>query len=162
AETGDKGVQITESEKGARVFIRGQLFTEYICRGLSRPALYPLLGPGQVPMTRKWPFESPPGEEHDHPHHLSVWFEHGDINGNDFWSEVPGAGKTEHIKFLKLESGAHEGVIQTTNHLVSARGELIATDERTLRFYDVGEGRLFDYEVTVFASQGDLTFGDTK
>src|SRR6478752_7302006 len=75
-----KGVTITETEKGARVEIDGKLFTEYICHGLSRPALYPLLGPAQVPMTRAWPFASPPGEEHDaHPHHLSVWFAHGAI-----------------------------------------------------------------------------------
>jgi hypothetical protein len=157
-----KGVQITETDKGARVTIDGNLFTEYICRGLSRPALYPLLGPGQVPMTRAWPFESPPDEEHDHPHHLSVWFAHGDINGMDFWSQAAGAGKTEHVKFLKIESGKNSGMIRTTNMLVSAQGKTIATDERTLKFYGAGPGRFLDYEVTVFASEGDLTFGDTK
>lgn len=163
AESADKkGLTITETEKGARVEIDGNLFTEYICHGLSRPSLYPLLGPGQIPMTRAWPFASPPGEEHDHPHHLSVWFAHGDVNGNDFWSEVPGAGKTVHVKFLKLESGKTRGIIRSTNMLVSAHGKTIATDERTLTFYSAGPGRFLDYDVTVFASEGDVTFGDTK
>jgi hypothetical protein len=157
-----EGVEIIETEKGARVTIDGKLLTEYICRGLSRPALYPLLGPGQSPMTRAWPFESPSGEEHDHPHHLSVWFAHGDINGMDFWSQAAGAGKTVHVKFLKIESGKHSGLIRTTNMLVSAQGKTIATDERTLKFYSAGPGRFFDYEVTMFASEGDLAFGDTK
>jgi hypothetical protein len=158
----EKSVTISKTEKGARVEINGGPFTDYICHGLSRPALYPLLGPGDVPMTRAWPFASPPGEEHDHPHHLSVWFGHGDVNGIDFWSELPRAGKTVHVKFLTLESGKDKGIIRSTNNLVSVEGKIIATDECTLTFYSSGSGRFFDYDITVYASEGDITFGDTK
>jgi len=31
--------------------------------------------------------EEPPDEEHDHPHHRSMWFSHGLVNGVDFWGE---------------------------------------------------------------------------
>jgi hypothetical protein len=159
----NRGVQITNSEKGLFVSIGGQPFTEYVAEGLSRPALYPLLGPGQTPMTRKWPFEqNTPDEEHDHPHHLSVWFEH-EVNKNDFWTEGKGAGKTVQVKVLKVKSGRDEGVIQTTNHWVAASGRTVATDQRTLTFYDVGpDARMFDYEITIFAAQDDLVFADTK
>lgn len=157
-----QGVTITPTPEGLRVSIRGELFTEYRYQGLSRPVLYPLLGPGQVPLTRHWPFENVPGEEHDHPHHRSVWFAHGDLNGHDFWSETPRAGKTVHQKFLQVRSGRNMGIIQSSNLLVSAGNQVIASDQRTLRFYNLPKGRMFDYEVTVFASHGDLVFGDTK
>lgn len=157
-----QGVIITPDGQGLRVTIGGQLFTEYRYEGLSRPVLYPLLGPGQVPMTRHWPFDAIPGEEHDHPHHRSVWFAHGDINGHDLWSEVPNAGKTVHQKFLQVRSGKKQGLIQSSNLLVTADNQILGSDRRTLRFYRVPQGRMFDFEVAVYASHGDLVFGDTK
>jgi hypothetical protein len=155
-------VEIVPVEHALRVSIDGEQFTDYIYEGLSRPALYPLLGPGQVAMTRHWPFEDVPGEDHDHPHHRSVWYEHGSLNHVDFWSEVPGAGKTVHIKFLKVHSGDGVGMIQSTNLLVSASNMPVASDVRTLRFYKIPHGKMFDYEVTTYASSGAITFGDTK
>jgi len=49
------GVQITQSPDRVRVEIDGKLFTEYYFNDVIRPYFYPLLGPGEVPMTRKWP-----------------------------------------------------------------------------------------------------------
>src|SRR5262245_46329152 len=72
----------------------------------SKPFLYPVLAPGNVPVTRAWPVEKGlPGEATtDHPHQKSVWFCHGDVipeglelkvkttdkhgRGVDFWSEA--------------------------------------------------------------------------
>src|SRR4029077_10977188 len=81
----NQGVQITELPDRLRVEINGQLFTEYCFKDVPRPFCYPLIGPGEVAMTRNFPMKTPPGEEHDHPHHRSLWFGHGTINGQDFW-----------------------------------------------------------------------------
>ena len=67
-----RGVQITRLADRLRVEINGQLFTEYFYKDVPRPYCYPLIGPGNVAMTRNWPMEDTPGEEHDHPHHRSL------------------------------------------------------------------------------------------
>jgi len=57
-----------------RVEINGKLFTEYFYTNVPRPYFYPLLGPNELPMTRRWPLESSTDEQHDHPHHRSLWY----------------------------------------------------------------------------------------
>jgi hypothetical protein len=145
-----------------RIEINGELFGEYHFKGGSRPYLYPILGPGGLPMTRDWPMKNSEGEEHDHPHHQSLWFEHGEMNGVDFWSESPKAGKTVHVEFVEIRSGPDEGVIRTKNNYVAPDGKVVCTDDRTLRIFDRKDERLFDFEVTVHASRGALLLGDTK
>src|SRR5216117_2973193 len=81
------GVKISEIENKLRVEIGGKLFTEYYFTNVPRPFCYPLIGPGDLPMTRNWPMKNVPGEEHDHPHHRSLWYGHGNVNGIDFWEE---------------------------------------------------------------------------
>jgi hypothetical protein len=156
------GVRITQLEDRLKVEINGQPFTEYHFKGDSRPYLYPVLGPGGLPMTRNWPMKEAPAEERDHPHHRSFWYAHGDLNGHDFWSEESRAGKTVHEAFTEVRSGPDVGVIRSKNRLVAKDGTVVATDERTLRFYSRSDARVFDFEITIHASQGDLTFGDTK
>jgi hypothetical protein len=158
------GIEITRLEDRLRVEINGELFTEYFFKDVPRPYCYPLIGPGNVPMTRDWPMKETPGEERDHRHHRSLWFAHGAMNGQDFWSEEKGFGKTVHEEFLEVKSGQDIGVIKSRNKWVAADGTVVCTDERTLRIYNPGRTpeRLFDFEITLFASNGDLTFGDTK
>jgi len=156
------GVQITEAEGKLRITINGELFSEYHYKDVSRPYLYPLIGPKELPMTRNWPMAEAPNEEHDHPHHRSWWHAHGEVNGHDFWSESAKAGKTVHDGFIEVKSGEKEGIIRSRNKLVSKEGQTICTDERTLRIYSTGPHRVFDFEITTTASEGDLVFGDTK
>ena len=115
-------------------------------------------------MTRNWPMETTPNEEHDHPHHRSLWFAHGEMNGRDFWSEERNFGKIVHDHFTKVESGKTSGVIQSHNNWIAADGKRICTDDRTFRLYNPGaaDERLFDFEITLHASEGALTLGDTK
>ena len=118
-----------------RVEINGQLFTEYFFKDVPRPFCYPLIGPGDAAMTRNWPMKTTPDEEHDHPHHRSLWFAHGAVNGHDFWSEAKNAGKIVHEGFDQIESSKKMGVIKSRNKWVAADGTVVCTDERTLRIY---------------------------
>ena len=157
------GVQITELPDRLRVEINGKLFTEYFFKDVPRPYCYPILGPLGIPMTRNWPMKDMPGEDHDHPHHRSFWFAHGTVNGGDFWSEAKDFGKTVHEGFTKISSGRKEGVIASRNKWIAKDGTVVATDERKLRIYNRPENeRLLDFEITLHAANGDLTFGDTK
>jgi len=115
-------------------------------------------------MSRNWPMKTTPDEEHDHPHHRSLWFAHGSINGQDFWSEEKNFGRTVQERFTKIKSGKSQGVIASRNRWVAADGTVVCTDDRTLRIYNPNGAneRVFDYDVTLHASQGPITFGDTK
>jgi hypothetical protein len=159
-----QGVQISQLADRLRVEINGKLFTEYFFKDTPRPYCYPLIGPGEVAMTRNWPMKNTPDEDHDHPHHRSLWYAHGLVNGHDFWSEQKNFGKTVHDGFVEVKSGKDVGVIKERNKWVTAEGELVCTDERTLRIYNPGAApeRIIDFEITLKPAKGDLTLGDTK
>jgi len=160
----EQGVQISELPDRLRVEINGHLFTEYYFKDVPRPFCYPVMGPGDLAMTRNWPMKTTPDEEHDHPHHRSLWFAHGSVNGRDFWSEEKNYGKTVHDRFTQIKSGPAEGVIQSQNKWIAWDGTLVCTDDRTLRIYNRGQApeRVLDFEITLHASNGAVTFGDTK
>jgi len=146
-----------------RVEIDGELFTEYIYQGQPKPILYPVIGPHGVGMTRNYPMaDDVAGEAHDHPHHQSLWFTHGNINGIDFWSILEGAGTVQHAEFLRIESSPQHAVLRSTNRWLRPNGEVVCTDTRQLKFSADNGARTVDWQITMLASAGDLTFGDTK
>ena len=162
-----EGVKITqpsdELEK-LQVEINGELFTEYHFKGAPHVYFYPLIGPGGAHMTRHYPMKrDSQGEDHDHPHHRSLWYSHGAVNGVDFWAESPKAGKILHDNFLEVKSGAKEGIIRSRNKWVGPDGAVVCTDERTFRVYArPARERLFDFDVTIKAGDKPLVLGDTK
>jgi hypothetical protein len=103
------------------------------------------------------------GEEHDHPHHRSLWYCHGAVNGVDFWSEGAKAGTIVHDRFLEIKSGSDSGVVRSANKWVAPDGQVVITDERTFRVYARPDTeRLFDFEVTLKAGDQEVVLGDTK
>ena len=48
-------VTLTKAEGKVIVKIDGQLFTEYVFQGHSKPILYPIVGPHGIEMTRNYP-----------------------------------------------------------------------------------------------------------
>lgn len=156
-------VHLFETNDVIRVELDGHLFTEYRFRNVSRPFLYPILSASGDHLTRRWPQETVPGEEHDHPHHHGLWWAHGAANGQDFWSEVDGAGKTVHQSFAEISSGSLQGELISRNRWIDHKGAIVASDERAMRFYPPdGRNRVMDFSITIFASNGDLVLGDTK
>ena len=159
----DETVTIKQADDRLCVLIDGEPFTEYIFRGHSRPVLFPIIGPHGLGMTRSFPIKiGVPGESHDHPHQKPMFFAYGWVNGVNFFAESPNSGKTVHDKLLKVESGSGRGQIQTTNNWVAPDGKIVCTDTRTLSFQAVPGGRAIDWEITIHASHGDVTFRDDK
>ena len=101
------GVKISEQTDKLRIEINGEHFTDYCFKGAPHVYFYPLLGPGGAPMTRNWPMKEVAGEEKDHPHHRSLWYSHGAVNGVDFWADGDKHGRQVHaeVKSLALNSG---------------------------------------------------------
>jgi hypothetical protein len=152
-------ITIEKDEKTVRVLSDGELFAAYDFSTYARPILYPLTGPGNIEITRHYPMrEGVPGEASDHPHHKSVWFAHGDVNGLDFWSEKARI-QNEKVDVLSADSDGRPG-IQALNRWLDG-DQSILVEQTTIRFADHGELRFVDFEFRLTANK-DVKFGDTK
>lgn len=153
---------VDQHKGGVLVKIDGLFFTDYLTETGPKPILWPVVGPGGVKMTRAFPMEKVEGEKQDHPHQRSLWFTHGDVNGVDFWSELKGHGSIVHREYLQVEGGPGSAVIATRNDWLGPDGKKVCEDERRLTFGVGPHGRTIDFDITLKASEGPLTFGDTK
>ncbi|MFL5516878.1 MAG: PmoA family protein, partial [Gemmatimonadales bacterium] len=158
------GVAVTAAGKQLDVTLAGKPFTSYhYDNAFARPFLYPVLGPGQHPVTRNYPMQQLPGEDHDHPHHRSWWTAYGEVNGADDWSEERGHGFIRHQAFRSQTSGPVFGGFVAENLWTGPDGAPLLRETRSVRAYNAGdERRLVDYDVVLTAAGGDVTFGDTK
>ena len=120
-------ITVDRSERGAVVKIDGQLFTEYLTCSGNKPVLWPVIGPTGKPMTRDYPMRDNPDEKKDHPHHRSLWFTHGEVNGVDFWSEKDQGGTIKHVEFTKL-AGGKPATIAARNVWLDPDGKKICED----------------------------------
>jgi hypothetical protein len=105
-----KGVILVDYREKQKVdvYIDGDIFTSYIYpSGFEKPVLYPLRAASGTIVTRGYPLDPREGERVDHPHHVGVWFNYGDVNGFDFWnnsSAIPEERKASYGRVL------HRGV----------------------------------------------------
>ena len=109
-----------ENAKRVDVTIDGKPFTSYIWPStIKKPVLYPLLSARGTAVSRGFPLDPRKGERIDHPHHVGLWFNHGDVNGFDFWNNsdditgdrVPKMGTIHHRRILAAKSGDESGEV---------------------------------------------------
>lgn len=147
--------------KSVRVKIDGELFTEFRYNQERKPILYPVIGPHGIEMTRNHPMKKGvPGEAADHPHHTSLWFTHGEVNDSDFWAN--GEERIVTREIVRAERIGDNVVIESKNDWISGEGEVVCSDTTTILLGESGGDRFIDFQVTVHASAGDVTFKDTK
>ena len=76
-----------DQEKKVEVFVDGKFFTAYIYPdNMEKQSLYPIVSASGKTITRGYPMNPRPFERTDHPHHVGLWFNFGDVNGLDFWN----------------------------------------------------------------------------
>ncbi len=161
-------VDVKKEADKVRVEIDGHLFTEYHFTNTRRPYLYPIIGPTGGTMTRHWPLENDlPNEAQDHPHHKGLWYGHRNVNGVEFWGDIlqpsETGGQMIHDGFLEITCGKQQGSLRAKNKwVVDNTGEVVCTDERTLRFIKDPSGPMIDFDITIKAGQQELVFGDDK
>lgn len=153
---------VEKAPDGVTVNVDGKMMTRYLIKSGPKPILFPVIGPTGKEMTRGYPMRTvTPDEKADHPHHRSLWFTHGRVNGVDFWSEGKDHGDIVHREFVKVEGGP-QATIVTRNDWKSADGKRVCEDERTFTFGANQDARWIDVVLVVKAPDGDVTFGDTK
>ena len=129
----------------------------------AKPYFFPLIGPTGELYTRSYPMTVLPEEDHDHPHQRSCWFTFGKVNGVDFWlGRKPGFGTIKETGRTLVVAGPIVGRMTTTNDWRAADDRRFCVDERTVTFYRTKTARIIDFDFRIVASDGPVTFGDTK
>ncbi|MDC1206752.1 PmoA family protein [Akkermansiaceae bacterium] len=151
-------LKLTEIDRTIQMTDGDQLITTFRA-DKQVPCLYPLIGPGGSNMTRHYPFkEDVPGEQSDHPHHISFWFTHGLINGHDFWHEKKGVPPSK----IVLKSYDKIGdTFFTANLAWEHDAKALLSEKRTYSFSSSDTELVIDLTSTLTALE-DVTFGDTK
>ena len=152
-------VHIAECDDGFEIAIDGELFTRYLVTDEAKPMLYPLYGPGQVPMTRNFPMDEVEGEQDDHPHHKSVWIGQLVNKHVDFWTNR--SGVIQHAGVELLEQ-ADDTLVVNSNWLKRDDRTLVCKVQTTMRFGWDQNARWIDFTYVFDACSGDLKFRDSK
>lgn len=159
-------VTAERSDQGVVIQAGGQPFAEYLTHSGHQPVVWPIIGPTGKRMTRSYPLGSLlPSESNDHPHHRSLWFTHGDVNGLDFWLEPENSAEHKdnqivHREFREVKSGRPARILAVDDWMTG--GKKVCEDERTLLFGADDKVRWIDFTITIKATDGDVTLGDTK
>ncbi len=165
-----KCTSVTSHDKGIDVEIGGKPFASYVFDCQGTPIVWPIIGPTGKKMTRDYPMveRDDKTEAKDHPHHRSLWFNHGEVNDSNFWHL--GAEKIVHRKLIRAQADDTVATVATENDWVGKDGKILCTDVRTLRFGELpgkngtesAPTRYIDFDITVMATRDDVVFGDTK
>ena len=156
-------VGMKKSDTGVEVTLDGKPFATYIFDSGFKPVIWPIIGPSGKVMTRAWPLrKDDPSEKTDHVHQKSFWFDHGNVNGIDFWAETSRQqGKQVHKDLMKADGGK-VGTLVARTDWNGPDGKTLLTDVRNVRFGGDQDMRYIDFDVVVTAVADEVTFGDTK
>lgn len=156
------GFQHLQTERGIEIRVGDKPFTTYVTQGAPKPYLYPVYGPTGKMMTRRFPMEIVQGETVDHPHHRSIWFTHGDVNGVDFWAEGAGKGRVFHREVERVESGLVLTRLMVRNEWLAPSNRRLLEERTEMVFYATPDARWIDFQVTLSAPDEEVKLGDTK
>ncbi|MEO8495369.1 MAG: PmoA family protein [Planctomycetota bacterium] len=118
---------------------------------LAKPFFSPVYDPNGTIISR--PLENP----EDHKHHKGIWVSIDEVNGIKFWAET---GKIENISAaLHDADGDGPASLQVVNHWQGEDGKPVVIETTTIGIFP---NRLMTYDIVFTATDGPVTFGDTK
>lgn len=168
-----KKIQLVEkpAEKKVDVLIDNELFTSYIYPdNIKKPVLWPVVTAEGNEVTRQFPLKNKPGERVDHPHHVGIWLNYGDVNGLDFWNNseaIPAEradsyGTIYHDKVVSAKSGNKKAVLETTAKWKDNSGKTLLDENTEFTFSTDGKTRIIDRKTTLKAVNGKVDITDNK
>lgn len=159
----EPAVDSTGESVGWNIFDAERLVAGYQTNSNGKPVVYPVIGPSGSAMTRRYPIAAPLATENDdHPHQRSMWFSHGDVNGFDFWADPENDGNIVEVSAIATTTDDGVAVLVTQNEWISPAGTRVLSDTRRFAFYRDRGRRIIDVDLMMRATDGDVTFGDTK
>ncbi|MDX2041616.1 MAG: PmoA family protein [Acidobacteriota bacterium] len=171
-----QAVKVTENKEKKQydVTVDGQPFTSYVFwDDQKKPILYPLRTSKGTTVTRGFPLEKVAGERTDHPHHISAWFNYGNINGVDFWNTPPEGVKRDRGVIEKFGTIKHrsakivkngKGVAQMNASMdwIMPDGSKIMQEDDQIFFRAAKDIRIIDRVITLTAQKDKVVFNDSK
>jgi hypothetical protein len=153
------------------ITIDGKPFTSYMYpHEEKKPYLYPLRTAHGTVVTRGWPLEPRPNERVDHPHHIGLWFNYGDVNGLDFWNNsnaipadrAPRMGTVVHKRVIEATSGRDKGQLNVEMDWLDAKGTLLLKENTRFVFRGDAASRTIDRITRLTAMKEPVVFGESK
>ena len=168
----DSGVRLVTSAEKQKidVYVNGTYFTSYqYPDNIEKTFLYPVYAPNGSIITRGFPLEPRKGERVDHPHHIGIWFNHGNVNGLDFWNNsyaIPAEKKDlyGHIVQKKINkvAGGKRGILEVVLNWDDNKGNTLLEENVRYLFSGDKNSRTIDHISTLTAVNGRVTFGESK
>jgi hypothetical protein len=169
----ERGVRFVQNEAARRVdvLVDGQPFTSYLWAGkLKVPVLYPLRTASGTIVTRGFPLDPRPGERVDHPHHIGLWLNYGNVNGVDFWNnsvalppeQQAKMGTVVHRRIARAAGGADRGELEVETDWVMPDDQPILREATKFIFHAGPDLRVVDRITTLTALDKQVVFHDDK
>lgn len=157
-----------ESNQKVDVYFGDSYFTSFIYPDdMEKQVLYPIVTASGKEITRGYPISPKPFERTDHPHHVGLWLNFGDVNGLDFWNNsfaVRPENKHRYgsIKFKEIvETNPKTGTLITASDWVDSNGEILMNEKSTYVFSEKSGVRTID-RTTELSAQKQVTFTENK
>lgn len=173
--TGDANeIRIVKNDalKTIDISISGKPFTSLTWPdSIFKPVLYPIVNAAGTEITRGYPLRPRADERTDHPHHVGMWLNYGNVNGLDFWGnsyDIPEATRKKsggNIKFLRAENivdGKSNASMTIYNSWEDPQGKEVLYEKTTFDFVSNDSIRIIDRITTLTATTGNVTMPDTK
>lgn len=164
-------VKFVRKDKQVDIMVGGKLFTSYIYSdSIDKPVLYPLNTSSGITLTRGFPMNPRPHERTDHPHHVGLWFNYGDVNGLDFWNnsyaikaaDKPKYGSIRHQQIIKAEDGKKKGTLVVSSDWVDHTGKVLLKELTTFVISGNKGNRTIERTAVLTAQQEKVNFKDNK
>lgn len=158
-------------QKRVDITVDGKPFTSYIYPDeLMKPVLYPLRTANGTTVTRGWPMDPRPGERVDHPHHVGLWFNYGNVNGLDFWNNstaIPaeqksGFGTIKHVAVKNMIADDKKAELEVTMNWQKPDGANLLKQDTKYIFTKEGEQLAIELITKLTSLKEDVTFSDNK
>lgn len=151
------------------VTIKGKHFTDFFFPDtIAKPVLYPIKAPNGTVITRGFPVTPVPGEPTDHPHHLGLWMNFGDVNGLDFWNNsfaIPENEKHKYgtVRFIKIleQKNGESGKLSYAANWNNPTGSTLLEETTELEFREINGVWVIDRTTTLMAKTA-VQFKDNK
>jgi hypothetical protein len=164
-------ITANQAQKRVDVTVDGKPFTSYIYQDeLMKPVLYPLRTAKGTFVTRGWPMDPRPGERIDHPHHVGLWFNYGNVNGLDFWNNstaIPaekkdGFGTIKHVAVRCMIADDKKAELEVTMNWQKPDGANLLKQDTKYIFTKEGEQLAIELITKLTSLEEDVTFSDNK
>lgn len=154
--------------KKVQVYLDNKLFTAFIYPDdMEKQTLYPIVSASGKTITRGYPLDPRPFERTDHPHHVGLWFNFGNVNGLDYWNNsfaIKPADKSKYgtIKFQKIVlEKPDKGELVTSSDWVDVNNKVLLNEVTTFKFFGSDKFRSIERTAKLTAVS-PVTFSENK